>query len=104
MPDEEQPHPPKTESRKMRGAEVPPPENDSELPERWNPGRRSSFLGGLSRVLLLCIVLAGLVLPFTPYAGRIKQTLKELVEKAREPKIVIRKETVPVIHEKIVEV
>jgi hypothetical protein len=55
-------------------------------------------------VLLLGIVLAGLVLPFTPYAGRIKRALKELVEKARETKVVVRKETVPVIQEKIVEV
>jgi hypothetical protein len=104
MPDEEQPIPPKTDSRKMRGAEVPPPENDSELPERWNRGPHSSFLGGLSKVLLLGIVLVGVVLPFTPYAGRIKKALNDLVEKARETKVVIRKETVPVIHEKIVEV
>jgi hypothetical protein len=104
MPEEEIPDPPKTESRKMRGAEVPPPENDSELPERWNPGRRSGFLSGLSRVLLLGIVLACVVLPFTPFAGKIKRTLKELVEKARETKVVVRKETVPVIQERIVEV
>ena len=47
-----------------------------------------------------------LVLPFTPYAGRIKKALSDLVDKARETKFVTKVVTksVPVIQEKIVEV
>lgn len=93
-----------TDSRAMRGAQLPPPEDDSDLPERWHPRRKVGFFGGLSRLLLLSIVLVGLVLPFTPYAGRIKATLTALVEKARQTKVVVREVAKPVIQEKIVEV
>lgn len=88
----------------MRGAQVPPPEDDSDLPERWHPSRRIGFFSGLSRLILLTIVLAALVLPFTPYAGRIKRSLTEMVEKARETKVVFRDVPKPVIQEKIIEV
>ncbi len=76
----------------LRGVQVPPPENDSELPERWtNRKPRIGFFGGLIRVLVLAIVLAALILPFTPYASRVKRGLERLVEKARgEPKVVYR--------------
>lgn len=105
MPDEEkQPDPAQADSRPLKGAQVPPPEDDSELPERWQPHHHVGFLGGLSRVLLLGIVLVALVLPFTPYAGRIKDTLTKLVEKARETKVVIREVPKPVVQQKIVEV
>ena len=88
----------------MRGAQLPPPEDDSELPERWQTRQKVGFFGALSRVLLLGIVLAGLVLPFTPYAGKIKAALTRLVEKARETKVVVREVPKPVIQERIVEV
>lgn len=94
----------KPDARSLRGAQLPPPEDDSELPERWTPSRKVGFFGGLTRILLLAVVLLGLVMPFTPYAGKIKRALTDLVDKARETKVVVRKETVPVIQEKIVEV
>ena len=43
-----------------------------------------------SRLLLLSIVLVVLVLPFTPFAGKIKRGLGTLVDKARETKFVTR--------------
>ncbi|TLD70497.1 hypothetical protein FEM03_12290 [Phragmitibacter flavus] len=66
-----------------------PHDDDFAIPENWQK-RRPGFFSAFSRLLLLLIVLALLVLPFTPYAGRIKRSIDDLVEKARTSKIVYR--------------
>ena len=106
MPDKDHSSSPPPTGHGMRGVQLPPPEDDSELPERWHARPRRGFFGNLSRLLLLMIVLVGLVLPFTPYAGKIKKALTELIEKARENKVVFRDREVPkpVIQEKVVKV
>ncbi|MFZ4766324.1 MAG: glycoside hydrolase family 75 protein [Roseimicrobium sp.] len=91
-------------SRETNHADLPPPEDDSLLPERWHPSRRIGFYSAVSRLLLLGIVLTALVLPFTPYAGRVKRAIATLVEKARETKVVFREVPKPVIQERIVEI
>jgi len=75
--------------RKYKGNELRNPPPDAPLPEAWQP-RKRTFVGGLSRLILLGIVFTLLVLPFTPYAGRIKRALSEVVDKARETKVVYR--------------
>ncbi|HSI65377.1 MAG TPA: glycoside hydrolase family 75 protein [Candidatus Saccharimonadia bacterium] len=85
----------------LRGAQVPPPEDDSELPERWEKRKpRVGFFGGLIRVMVLGIILVALVLPFTPYAGRVKRGLEKIVDKARETKVIFREVPKTVIEER----
>ncbi|MCB1227860.1 MAG: hypothetical protein KDK99_18730 [Verrucomicrobiales bacterium] len=47
-------------------------------PGSWQPPPRQGVLGRLTRLLLLIIILLALVLPFTPYAAKIKRGLKEV--------------------------
>lgn len=90
---------------------MPPPEDEGTLPDRWHP-RRRGFFGNLIRFIFVTTLLVALILPFTPYAGKIKRSLIELVEKARSSKVVEKNVTkeVPVytektiVQEKIVEV
>lgn len=42
------------------------------------------FFGALTRILLLIVIGLGLLLPFTPYAGRIKRGIQDIVRAARE--------------------
>ncbi len=71
-------------SRRSRGEQ-----DEVDLQGRWEMRKRGWF-SSFSRFLLLAIVLAMLVLPFTPYAGKIKRSINELVEKARSTKVVYR--------------
>lgn len=67
-------------------------------PDRWQK-RGPGFFGKLMRVLVMLAVLALLVLPFTPYAGKIKRALNDLVDKARSSKVVYRDKEVTVTKE-----
>ncbi len=49
----------------------------------WRPPQRGGIFGSLGRLILLLIIGAMIVLPFTPMAGRIKRALGDLAEKAR---------------------
>lgn len=80
-------------------------ENKSE--PKTSSRRRSTtpgtgFLATVSRILLLLILLILLVLPFTPYASRIKKTIGEYVDKARETKVIYRDVPKTVVEEKTV--
>lgn len=60
---------------------------DHRGPSPWQsqkPARGS--VGNLIRLFLLVIIAMLLVLPFTPFAGKIKSTLKELIASAQEEK------------------
>lgn len=69
---------------------------------RRSAAARAGFLAALSRIILLLILLTLLVLPFTPYAGRIKKLIDEYVEKARETKVIFRDVPKTVVEEKTV--
>lgn len=84
--------------------EPPPPDERSS----WKPpAPKHGILYGLARVLLLLIVLLVVALPFTPYAGRLKRGLNDVLhgkattrEVIREvikevPKVEIRRVEVP---------
>lgn len=63
----------------------PPPENTTTRNERqgpspWDNGRsKRGALSSLIRLLVLVIIALLLVMPFTPFAGKIKQGLKEII-------------------------
>jgi len=63
----------------------PPPENTTTRNERqgpspWDRGRaKRGVLSSLIRLLVLVIIALLLVMPFTPFAGKIKQGLKEII-------------------------
>ena len=91
-----------------------PPETDPETGGGdWRGPRpkKAGLLTTLIRVLVLVALAVGLVLPFTPFAGRIKRGIQEIVKEARgsgEPEIVerevIREVPVEVIKETVREV
>src|SRR5437762_1986803 len=93
MPEEPQPPqipPPRNEAERLKGVELPPPEDEGGYPPHWEPHPRRNLLGALSRVLLLLVVLGMLVMPFTPLASRIKNGLGDLIEKARSGKVIVK--------------
>lgn len=59
---------------------------DQRGPSPWNSQQRQSgsVLGNLIRLMVLIIIGTLLVLPFTPFAGKIKKGLKELIAAAQE--------------------
>lgn len=61
-----------------------------------------SSLASFSRILLLLTLLAVMILPFTPYAGKIKRVIGEYVDKSRETKVVYRDVPKTVVEEKTV--
>ena len=91
-----------------------PPETDPETGGGdWRGPRpkKAGILTTLIRVLVLVALAVGLVLPFTPFAGRIKRGIQEIVREAKgsgEPEIVerevIREVPVEVIKETVREV
>ena len=59
---------------------------DQRGPSPWNSHKpqSGSVLGKLIRLMVLVIIATLLVLPFTPFAGKIKKGLKELIAAAQE--------------------
>jgi hypothetical protein len=83
------------------------PSNVSPEPESGSDGggsgdwrapqpKKSGFLSLLIRVLVLVVLAIGLVLPFTPFAGKIKRGLLEIAREARDSggREVIEKEVI----------
>ncbi len=65
--------------------DAPPPQSPSEpAPSAAGTG----WIASLSRLLLLVVLALLLVLPFTPFAGKIKNTLKELIQAWKEERTV----------------
>jgi hypothetical protein len=60
-----------------------PPENDQEMPS-WEPKYRPSPFATFSRLLLLLIIATLVILPFTPFAGKIKRGIEDIVRSARK--------------------
>ena len=93
-------------------SQKPDPSSDQDFqePSSWEPKYKPGAATIFSRLLLLMIIAGMMILPFTPMAGRIKRSIKEIVESARESKErVINKETVitkevPVVTEIVKEV
>ena len=93
-------------------SQKPDPSSDQDFqePSSWEPKYKPGAATIFSRLLLLMIIAGMVILPFTPMAGRIKRSIKEIVESARESKErVINKETVitkevPVVTEIVKEV
>jgi hypothetical protein len=58
---------------------------NAEPPHRPPPPQRGCF-SSVARLLLLLIILTGLLLPFTPFASKIKRGIQDIVESARTTK------------------
>ncbi|SKA90797.1 chitosanase of glycosyl hydrolase group 75 [Prosthecobacter debontii] len=73
---------------------------DQRGPSPWPSPPKRGFFGNLIRFILLIIIGTLLVLPFTPFASKIKKGLKELIAAAQQERTrVVTKEV-----EKVVEV
>lgn len=71
------------------------------LPDHWQAPPKRGCFSSITRLLFLLIILTGLLLPFTPYASKIKKGLQDIVESARNTKerVVTRDVTRDVIRE-----
>jgi len=54
-------------------------------PSPWRQPKQVGFFGMVTRLLMLIIIATGLVLPFTPFAGKIKRGIEDIVKSARQP-------------------
>ncbi|OYW77002.1 MAG: hypothetical protein B7Z37_06090, partial [Verrucomicrobia bacterium 12-59-8] len=64
-----------------------PPMPATGNPPRLEPQRpKRGCFGSLIRMLFLLTLLTGLLLPFTPFAGKIKKGIQEIVASARSTK------------------
>ncbi|MDZ4405050.1 glycoside hydrolase family 75 protein [Prosthecobacter sp.] len=70
-------------------------------PSQWRQQPKRGCFSSFARLLLLLIILTGLLLPFTPFASKIKKGIQDIVESARSTKerIITRDVTRDVIKE-----
>jgi hypothetical protein len=61
------------------------PENDPQH-SQWRQQPKRGCFSSFIRLLFLLILLTGLLLPFTPFAGKIKKGIQDIVESARGTK------------------
>ena len=66
-------------------SESPMPATDSPPPYQTQRRKRGCF-GSFIRLLFLATLVIGLTLPFTPFAGKIKQGIQDIVASARSTK------------------
>ena len=66
------------------------PDSKPDSEPSWQPPSRKGCIGTLGRWILMSIILALVVLPFTPIAGKIKLALLEIASRARATKIITR--------------
>ncbi|MFN0078808.1 MAG: glycoside hydrolase family 75 protein [Prosthecobacter sp.] len=59
--------------------------NDPAAPQ-WRQQPKRGCFSSFTRLLFLVILLTGLLLPFTPFAGKIKKGIQDIVESARSTK------------------
>ena len=57
---------------------------DPQEPQAWEPRYRAGPFAMVSRALLLLIIATLVLLPFTPFAGKIKRGIEDIVRSARE--------------------
>ena len=84
---------PQRSSLPSPGRKVAPPASG------WQPLHRHTWFGTITRLMLMAIVLAMVVIPFTPFASKIKNSVTELIERSRKDRIVIQEK--PVLKEVI---
>ena len=67
-----------------------PPENSptpTEPATNWQPQqRRGGCIGTVTKFLFFSVLLGALLLPFTPFAGKIKRGIQQIIESARNTK------------------
>ncbi len=69
---------------------------DFHEPQAWEPKYKAGPAAVVSRLLLLLIIAALVILPFTPFAGKIKRGIQQIVAAARESKERVVTKEVPV--------
>lgn len=62
------------------------PDDQQQPPSQWQQKPKRGCLSTAFRLVFLLILLTGLLLPFTPFAGKIKRAIQEIVESARSTK------------------
>jgi len=88
----------------IEGAEFPPPDEEREYESQWRtPPRRNRF-GWIRHAVMLLALLALLVIPFTPFASRIKSTVGEWIERSRTTRVIVKEVPKEVVREVIREV
>ncbi len=60
-------------------------ENDPP-PSQWQPQQKRGCIGSFARLLFALILFTALLLPFTPFASKIKKGIQDIVESARGTK------------------
>lgn len=63
-----------------------PDDQQQPPPTQWQQRPKRGCLSTVFRLLFLLILLTGLLLPFTPFAGKIKRAIQEIVASARSTK------------------
>ena len=75
---------------------LPPPEtaplSENHGPSPWSKPPQRDVFSSLIRLLVLVIIALLLVIPFTPFAGKIKQGLKEIVSAGKTTTQIVTKE------------
>ncbi|HEY1051811.1 MAG TPA: glycoside hydrolase family 75 protein [Prosthecobacter sp.] len=62
------------------------PDDQQQTPTPWQQRPKRGCIGTVFRLVFLLILLTALLLPFTPFAGKIKRAIQEIVESARTTK------------------
>lgn len=62
------------------------PDDQQQPSAQWQQRPKRGCLSTIFRLVLLLVLLTGLLLPFTPFAGKIKRAIQEIVESTRTTK------------------
>jgi len=94
MKPDQQPELPLNGPAPMRSPLPPPGRSTTPPVSGWQPMHRHTWFGTIMRLMLMFVVLAMVIIPFTPLASKIKTSITELIERARKDRIVIQEKPV----------
>jgi hypothetical protein len=83
----------------MSSAPLPQSSENDPPPSQWQPQRKRGCFSSFMRVGFLLVLLTGLTLPFTPFAGKIKKAIEDIVAAASKERIITREVPRDVIKE-----
>lgn len=69
---------------------VPPHDSEADAPQQWQPKRKRGCVASAMRLVFALVLFTGLLLPFTPFAGKIKRGIQDIVAAASKERVVTR--------------
>lgn len=83
----------------MSSAHLPQSSENDPQTSQWQPQRKRGCVSSFMRVAFILAIAIGLTLPFTPFAGKIKKAIQDIVAAAGKERVITREVPRDVIKE-----